>query len=74
MKARTGGILERIADGIADYSGCVNQRFLPLDHTFRIFEFTGLDELLGVIPGAAGIGHEDRQKLAGNNHAAQKSG
>ena len=30
--------------------------------------------LLGVVPGAAGVGHEDGQQLAGDDHAAQEAG
>ena len=33
-----------------------------------------LDGLLGVVPGAAGVGHEDGQQLAGDDHAAQEAG
>ena len=29
------------------------------------------DQLLGVIPGTAGIGHEDRQKLTDDDHSGQ---
>ena len=32
------------------------------------------DHLLGVVPGAAGIGHEDGQQLAGDDHASQEAG
>ena len=33
-----------------------------------------LDHLLGVVPGAAGVGHEDGQQLADDDHAGQEAG
>ena len=46
------GVLERVADGVADHGGGVQRRALLLE--------VDLDHLLGVVPGAAGVGHEDR--------------
>ena len=44
------GILEWIADGIADDASCMQLGAL-------LFEL-GLDDLLGVVPSAAGVGHK----------------
>jgi hypothetical protein len=46
-----GGVLEGVADGVADDAGRVQRGALLLE--------LDLDELLGVVPGAAGVGHED---------------
>src|SRR5215469_12656286 len=51
VHSHRGGILERIANGIADHGCRVKVGAL-------LFQF-GFNDLLGVIPGAAGIGHED---------------
>ena len=32
-----------------------------------------LDHLLGVVPGAAGVGHEDGEQLADDDHARQEA-
>ena len=46
-----GGVLEGIADGVADDCGVVERRAFLLQFDF--------DDFLGVVPGAAGVGHED---------------
>ena len=46
------GVLERIADRVAHHRRRVQRRPLHLQ--------LDLDDLLGVVPGAAGVGHEDR--------------
>src|SRR5262249_57810136 len=46
------GVLEGIADGVADDGGGVEVGALLLE--------LDLDDLLRVVPGAAGVGHEDR--------------
>ena len=45
------GVLERIADGVADDGGVVEWRAFLLQLDF--------DDFLGVVPCAAGVGHED---------------
>jgi hypothetical protein len=45
------GVLEGVADGVADDGGRVQVGALLLQ--------LDLDDLLGVVPGAAGVGHED---------------
>src|SRR5207302_10360980 len=46
------GVLERIAHGVADDGGGMQRAALLLQ--------LGLDDLLGVVPGAARVGHEHR--------------
>ena len=46
------GVLERVAHGIADHGGVVQRRALLLQIDF--------DDLLRVVPCAAGVGHENR--------------
>ena len=46
-----GGVLERVAHRIANDRGVVQRRAFLLQLDF--------DDLLGVVPGAAGVGHED---------------
>ena len=46
-----GSVFERIADGVADDGGRVKVRPFLLQ--------LGLDDLLGVVPRPAGVGHED---------------
>src|SRR5579872_4577336 len=64
------GILERIADGIANYTGLVRLAFLTQNSTFRIetanhlafsvyAQVASLDILLGVVPRAAAIVQEE---------------
>ncbi len=45
------GVLEGVADGVADDGGVVERGAFGLEF--------GLDDFLGVVPGAAGVGHED---------------
>ena len=59
IKARTGSILKRITYRIA-----YNRGFMHFA-TFAA-EIAFLDILLGIVPGAAGVGHHDRQQYAGN--------
>jgi hypothetical protein len=51
-----GGVLEGVADGVADDGGRVQRGALLLE--------LDLDDLLGVVPGAAGVGHEERLEEA----------
>ena len=55
---RAGGVLERVADGVADDGGLVRRRALAA-------VVAVLDELLAVVPRAAGVGQEDRHQGAG---------
>ena len=59
-----GGILEGIAYGIADDSSLVGVAALAA-------VYAAFDVLLGVIPGTAGIGHEDGEQEAGNSSTGQ---
>ena len=64
VQGRAGGVFERVADGIAGDRRLV--RLGPLAAIEAV-----LDRLLGVVPGAAGVGHEDGEELADDDHARQ---
>jgi hypothetical protein len=53
----SGGVLERVTYGVADDGGFVVVRAFPS-------QIALLDVLLGVVPGAAGIGHKESQEHA----------
>ena len=55
---RAGGVLERVADGVADDGGLVRGRALAA-------VVAVLDQLLRVVPRATGVGQEDRHQGAG---------
>ena len=55
MQARAGGVLERVADRVADDRGGVRRRALPEDVPGVILEPTRLDVLLRVVPRAAAV-------------------
>ncbi len=57
------GILERVADGVADNGRFMQRSVLHLQINF--------DDLLAVIPATAGIGHEDRLEEAEEGDADQ---
>ena len=66
VDGRARGILEGVADGIADDGRLVRVRALAA-------EVAGLDELLGVVPQAAGVGHKQRQQQTAYNIPKQES-
>jgi len=55
VERRTGSVLERIADGVADDGGSVRRRALAQHLAVGIEQVTRLDVLLGVVPGAAAV-------------------
>src|SRR5690606_35749091 len=57
VQRRTGGILEWIAYGIADNGSLVSGRAFEL----ALYQAL-LDELLGIVPGAAGVRHEHSEQ------------
>src|SRR5437867_12982705 len=57
VQRRPGGVLERIADRVADDRGLVRLRALA-DHLAVHPEQPRLDEFLGVVPGAAAAVHD----------------
>src|SRR6476469_4545874 len=63
MKRRAGGVLEGVAHRIAHDAGLVRFGTLAEHIAGRVLKPTGLDELLGVVPGAAAVvqhvRHED---------------
>ena len=66
VQGRTGGILEGIAHGIADDSCFVVVTALSAEVSF-------FDVLFRVVPGTAGVGHEDCHGEAGDRDAAQQT-
>ena len=66
VQGGAGGVLEGIAHGVAHDSGLVALGALAA-------VVAGLDVLLGVVPGAAGVGHEHGHGEAGDGHAAQQA-
>ena len=62
VEGRAGGVLERVADGVADDGGLVGLGALAA-------HVAVLDVLLGVVPGAAGVGQEVGHELAGEDGA-----
>jgi hypothetical protein len=61
---RPGGVLERVADRVADHAGGLGGRALAAVVAL-------LDVLLGVVPGTAGVGHHQRQQHAAEQGAAE---
>ena len=61
VQAGADGILQRIADGVANNGGIVCGRALAV-----ACDGTGLDVLLGIVPSAAGVTGEDSQHDSGN--------
>ncbi len=62
VEGRAGGVLHRVTDGVAHDTRHVPFRTLP-GVLGRIAGFV-LDEFLGIVPGAAGVVHEDGQQLS----------
>jgi len=59
IEGRSGGVLEGITDGVSDDAGLVSGGTLSSAGT------VDLDVLLGVVPGASGVGHHDGHHHAG---------
>src|SRR5262245_57334361 len=66
VHGRARGVLEGIAHGIADYGGAVGIRALAP-------EVAGLDVLLGVVPGAPGIGHHQGEEHSHQGGSGEES-
>ena len=64
---RAGGVLERVADGVADDRRRVGVGPLAA-------EVAVLDDLLRVVPGTARVGQEDRHEHAGRDGPAEEPG
>src|SRR5674476_431406 len=62
-----GGVLERVTDGVPDHHGRVRLGVLPAVAPV-------LDDLLGVVPGAPGIGQEHGHQHPGRDGAGQEAG
>src|SRR6266513_3167623 len=69
VQRRPGRVLERIADGITDHGGLVRRTPLPT-------VLTGLDELLGVVPGATAVVEQGRHENPGDraHHEERRHG
>src|SRR3954449_10385744 len=66
VHGRPGGVLVRIADGVAGHRGLV--RLGTLATVIAV-----LDIFLGIVPGAAPAGHRNGDEQAGDDHAEQQS-
>src|SRR5690606_28137083 len=64
IQRRAGRVLEGIARLVADDGSLVMLRTLAA-------QFTGFDILLGVVPRAAGVGHEDGDGKAGHERPGE---
>src|SRR6267142_3848045 len=73
MQRRSGGVLEWIADGVADDRRLVRLRALADDPAIRL-EQARFDVLLGVVPGAAAVVHDRGQQDAGDGADHQERG
>ena len=62
-----GSVLERVADGVADDRGRVGVGALAAVDAV-------LDHLLRVVPGATGVGQEDRHQHAGADRTSEVAG
>ena len=67
VDGRAGGVLERVTDGVADDRRLVGGRSLAA-------VVAVLDQLLGVVPGAARVGQEDGHQGAGADRAGEEAG
>ena len=65
VDGRAGGVLERVADGVADHGRLVGLRTLAA-------LVAVLDVLLGVVPGTAGVVEEVGHQLAGEDGPGQE--
>jgi len=67
MQRRPGGVLEGIADRIADDRSFMGVGFLAA-------VLAGFDPLLGVVPGSSAVVHEHGQQHAGDGADHEQSG
>src|SRR5688572_23176601 len=65
VERRAGGVLERVADGVAHDGRRVRVGLLAEHVAGRILEVTGLDVLLRVVPRSAPVVEHGRQQDAG---------
>mmetsp|Transcript_26505 Transcript_26505/g.85651 ORF Transcript_26505/g.85651 Transcript_26505/m.85651 type:complete len:316 (+) Transcript_26505:345-1292(+) len=70
VERRAGRVLERVPHRVAHHARLL---LLPPRRVFGLFEAELLAELLRVIPGAAGVGHHDRQHAARGDCARQQA-
>ena len=66
VERRAGSVLEGVADSVADDSGLVALGALAA-------VVASLDVLLGIVPGAAGVGHEHSHGETGDGYAAEQT-
>ena len=67
VQRRTGGVLERVTDGVADH-GC-GVGFVAL---LRAFDVVLLNGLLRVVLSATGVGHEEGHQHTGHEGAGKE--
>ena len=66
IQGRTGGVLKRIADRVTHNRGLMRGRTLAAVMAF-------FDVFLRIVPGTAGVGHEDCQQNAGDERACEQT-
>src|SRR5690606_36745997 len=66
VHGRPGGVLERVADGVTDDGGLVRLGALAAVGA-------ALDVLLGVVPCATGVGHEEGEEDTGDGGAGEEA-
>src|SRR5699024_5677761 len=64
---RTGGVLERVADGVTDDCGRVRLGVLAA-------VVAVLDDLLRVVPGTTGVGQEHRHQHTSSDRTTEETG
>mmetsp|Transcript_4008 Transcript_4008/g.7351 ORF Transcript_4008/g.7351 Transcript_4008/m.7351 type:complete len:763 (+) Transcript_4008:662-2950(+) len=74
VEGRSGGVLQRVADGVTDDGGVVLVSLLSLDNAVGVSEESSTDELLGVIPGASGVGSRDSHGHSGSQSSEEHTG
>ena len=74
VERRAGGVLERIADRVADDGRGVGIRALAEDVAVVVLEVARLDVLLGVVPRAAAVVEDGREHDAGDRPDHQHAG
>src|SRR5450830_2080619 len=73
VERRTGGVLERVADGVADDGRLVRQRLLADHFAVVIEQVTRLYVLLGVVPGSAAVVENGGEQDAGDRTDHQQT-
>ena len=73
VQRRAGGVLEGVADRVADDGGLVRLGALAEHVAVLVLQAAGLDELLGVVPGATAVVQDVRHQDAGHRADHQQA-